>query len=667
MKKYKELFEKVTIGKVEIKNRYAMSAMGTLGLAEENGAYNQRGVDYYVERAKGGVGLIITGVNSVDDDIEKLHRPTIPCLTINPAAYIASAKEMTERVHSYGSKIFVQLTAGFGRAGLGHVIEEAVAPSRIENRWDPNLIHRELSTGEVEEYVQKFIKSAVIAKKSGFDGVEIHAVHEGYLLDQFTMELYNQRTDKYGGSLENRLRFPIEIVEGIKKACGEDFPVSLRYSPKAFVKEIRQGALPGEDFIEKGRDMNEGIEVAKRFEKAGYDALNVDVGTYDSWYWNHPPMYFEDGMYLPYSKVMKDCVDIPIIVAGRMDNPEVAMRGLKEGALDMVALARPLLADADIVNKIKRGDYSDVRPCLSCHEGCMGQMMHGGAISCAVNPSAGRENIYNLTPALKKKNIMVIGGGLAGMEFARVAKLRGHEPVIFEKSNRLGGNVIPGGMPKFKKDDHILIKWYEKQLKDLKIEVKYNTLVDEILVESGNWDEIIVATGSTPIKFELEGFDKGDIYTADEILLDREKVKGNVAIIGAGLVGGELALYLSEIGIKSTLVEAGPYIAGGPHGLPFMNYDMLKDLINADKNIDLKLNTKMEKLEEGKIAVLNGKDGQERVEVESVILAVGYKSENKLFEKLDEKYANVYQIGDGKKVKNIMWAIWDAYEVARSI
>ena len=291
--KYAELFSPIKIGKLEIPNRYFMAPMGALGMADTNGAYTQKGIDYYVERAKGGTGLIITGVSKVDNDVEKFGAPSIGVLPLNPFAFLQTAKVMTERVHAYNSKIFLQLGVGFGRAMVPAAIgmgASAVAPSEVENRWNPNVKHRALTTEEVETIVKKTAEGAYLAKMAGFDGVEIHAVHEGYLLDQFTLELFNKRTDKYGGSFENRYRFAVEILQAIKHVCGSDFPVTLRYTVKSYIKEVRQGGLPGEEFVEKGRDIEEGIRAAKHLASAGYDALNIDAGTYDSWYWNHPPI-----------------------------------------------------------------------------------------------------------------------------------------------------------------------------------------------------------------------------------------------------------------------------------------------------------------------------------------------------------------------------------------
>jgi len=284
MSKYDILFEPVNIGKLRLKNRFAMAPMGPLGLADAEGGFNQRGIDYYTRRAQGGVGLIITGVTFVENEVEQHGMPNCPCSTHNPVHFVRTGREMTERIHAYGAKIFLQMSGGFGRVTIPTNLGEfpPVAPSPIPHRWLDKTC-RELTVDEIKFIVKKFGEGAYNAKRAGFDGVQIHAVHEGYLIDQFAISMFNQRTDEYGGSLENRLRFAREIVEEIKRTCGPDFPVTLRFSLKSFIKGWRDGALPGEEFEEMGRDIPEGIEAAKLLVSYGYDALDVDVGSYDSW------------------------------------------------------------------------------------------------------------------------------------------------------------------------------------------------------------------------------------------------------------------------------------------------------------------------------------------------------------------------------------------------
>ena len=638
-----------------------MAPMGPIGYADSFGGFNQRLQDYYVERAKNDVGLIITGICSVDNDIEGLPAMAIPCPTVMPINFIHSTRCMNDRVHAYGSKIFLQLTGGLGRSAVPGFTKNNIAPSEQGNRFMPSQIHREMTKEEIQNLIQKFIMSAVVAKKAGFDGVEVHAVHEGYLLDQFAISIYNHRTDEYGGCLENRLRIATDIVKGIKKMCGPDFPVSLRYSVKSAMKGIRQGGLPGEDYEEAGRDMDEGLEAAKILVDAGYDMLNVDVGTYDSWYWNHPPMYFGKGVYNEYVKVLKEHVNVPIILAGRMDDPQMANDAIGV-CCDIVSYGRPLLADAEYVTKVRYNREKEIRPCLGCHEGCLGRIANG-PISCAVNPACGREEIYGLTPALRKKNILVIGGGVAGLEVARVAALRGHKVTVVEKGDKLGGNLIPGGAPEFKHYDYELLDYYRYQMKLLGVEVILNTEVTKETVANYNADEIVVATGANPIKLRFEG--EKEAVLAEDILLSKVESGQKVVVVGAGLVGCETGLWLAQKGKDVTIVEATPVILGGPGHIPHMNEFMLEDLLH-NNNVNIMTSSKVMSTTSNGVIVETA-EGSKEIECDTLITCVGYRANNALYNELAELDTPVHNIGDSNKVANIMYAIWDAYELARGL
>lgn len=662
--KYKVLFEPIKVGKLEIKNRFVLAPMGPAGLCNPDGSFNEKGEEFYVERAKGGTGLIMTGVTMVENDIEKCALPSMPCPTINHLNFITRGKAMTERVHAYGSKIFLQLSAGFGRVSIPSIVGEvAVAPSPIPHRFMKGVTCRELTIEEIKEYVRKFGESSEIAKKAGFDGIEIHAVHEGYLLDQFAISFFNNRKDEYGGSLENRLRFACEIVQEIKKRCGEDYPVSLRYSIKSFIKDWCKGGLPGEEFVEMGRDIREGIEAAKILVDAGYDALNGDVGSYDSWYWSHPPMYQEKGLYLPYNEILKNAVDVPIITAGRMEDPELASEAILSGKTDMIALGRPLLADPNIPNKILADDYKSVRPCLSCQEGCMGRLQTYTNLSCAVNPACCREKELEIRKSDEKKKVLIIGGGVAGCEAARVATLRGHDVTLLEKSEKLGGNLIAAGSPDFKEDDLALINWYKLEFNKLGVDIQLNKCATVDTIKEFDADNIIIATGSTPKKLSIEG--TKEVFTAEEVLLGTKDVGQSTVIIGGGLVGCETALWLKDQGKYVTIVEMMDDIlkVGGP--LCHANHDMLKDLVEF-KKIDVKCSTKVIKgTEDG--FIVETIDNQEIIKADSAVVAIGYNSEKSLYDEIKFLHPSVRMIGDANQVQNIMYAIWDAFEVARNI
>lgn len=662
--KYKNLFTPVKIGSVTLKNRFALAPMGPLGLADAEGGFNQRGIDYYTERAKGGTGLIITGVTFSDCEVETQSMPNCPNSTYNPVHFIRTSKEMTERVHAYGSKIFLMMSAGFGRVTIPTNLGEfpPVAPSAIPHRW-LDKICRPLTKEEIHSIVKSFGDGAYHAKRGGFDGVEIHAVHEGYLLDQFAISMFNQRTDEYGGSLENRLRFAREVVEEIKSRCGQDFPVVLRFSLKSMIKDWREGALPGEIFEEKGRDIEEGLETAKLLVQYGYDALDTDVGTYDAWWWNHPPMYQKKGLFRPYCKMVKEAVDVPVLCAGRMDNPEMASEAVEAGECDIVSLGRPLLADPDYVNKLRAGKWEQIRPCISCQEGCMGRVQEFSMINCAVNPQAARERVTAYEPILKSRRVMVVGGGAAGCEAARVLAVRGHKPELFEKGDRLGGNLIPGGAPDFKEDDLALAHWYEVQLQNLNVPVHFHTCVDRDMVMAGNYDAVIIATGSRPKVFSLD--DDERVYPAAQVLTGEKDCGDTTVVVGGGLVGCETALWLAERGKNVTIVEALDRLMAVNGPLCHANKDMLERLIpyHGVKTIT---SARVTGYRDGILHASCG--GEERkIACDSVILAVGYQEEDTLYRQLEFDVPELYLLGDARKVSNIMYAIWDAFEVANHI
>lgn len=662
--KYSKLFSPIKIGSITIKNRFAMAPMGPLGLADANGGWNQRGIDYYVERAKGGTGLIITGVTFFDQVVEKQDPSTVPNPLYKPVNFVKTSREMTERIHAYGSKIFLQLSGGFGRVTIPTNVGDIppIAPSAIPHRWLDKTC-RAITVDEIHAIVKQFGEAAFHAKRAGFDGVQIHAVHEGYLIDQFAISMFNQRTDEYGGSLENRLRFAKEIVEEIKKTCGDDFPVTLRFSVKSMIKDWRVGALPGEDFEEKGRDTEEGLKAAKLLESYGYDALDTDVGTYDAWWWNHPPMYQKKGLYREYCKMVKEVVDIPVFCAGRMDNPDMALEAIENGECDVIDLGRPLLADPDYCNKLRCGKITQIRPCISCHEGCMGRVASYSLLNCAVNPQAARERVNAYEPILKKKKVLIVGGGVAGCEAARVLAIRGHQPVVYEKGSRLGGNLIPGGAPDFKEDDIALADWYTNELNRLGVHVHLNTELNEEEIKAMDYDTVILATGSKPKVFSLG--DDSHTYTAEQVLLKQKDAGKKTVVVGGGLVGCETALWLAQNGIHVTIVEALDKVMAVNGPLCAANKEMLEALLPFN-GVEIITGAKVTEFANGEVKV-DTKEGSKTIMSDSVILSVGYKEENTLYNNLQFDIPDLYLLGDAKKVSNIMYAIWDAFEVANHI
>jgi 2-enoate reductase len=660
------LFEPTMIGSIGVKNRYAMAPMGPLGLSTAEGGWNQRGIEYYATRARGGIGLIITGVCQVTNPAESVPPGMMPNPVQSPGNFIRTSRELTERVHAFDSKIVLQVGAGFGRVIVPSVLgpgELPAAPSAIPYKWDPSVTCREMTREEIRAIVTNFRIAGAVAKHAGYDGIQVHAVHEGYLLDQFAIEFFNHRTDEYGGSLENRLRFARECVEAIHESAGDDFPVQLRFSPKSMIKDWNVGAMPGETFVERGRDIDEGIAAARLLQSYGYEALDVDVGSYDSWYWSHPPMYQEKGLYVPYARQLKDgAPEIPLIVAGRMDAPDLAASVVADGTADLVSLGRPALADPEIVTKIQTGRTEYIRPCISCQEGCIGRIAAYTSLRCAVNPLACREADIVLRPVSprRRKKVMIVGGGLAGLEAARVLAEREHEPVVYEKTGRLGGVVIPGGQPSFKEDDLALVAYYEATLKDLGVEVHLNTEVTAEMVQSSDADHILVCTGSRAHTLDLgTGV---PVVEAIDALMDPASLGGRVVIIGGGLTGCELGLSLREKGTEVTIVEAMPDILQVSGPLCHANHEMLHSLVPY-RGIEVVRNGRALRVTDEGLLVAAG--GQERlIPCDTVVSAIGYRPDQDVWKAIADSAKPRNLLGDARRTANILYTIWDAFEVA---
>lgn len=678
------LFTPWHIGTCEIKNRVVLTSMGgtdLFGWMEKN-HFDKAGARFILEAAKNNVGLVLPGCQPVYNPMfgQWLHK--------NKKMYRDLAAWMPE-FHKTGAKLFVQLTAGFGRSFTISSMMETLytspalrflskpfmdldkitaTASPSPNRWSDKVPSREMTVAEIREFVDAFAQTAKLLQEAGVDGVEIHAVHEGYLLDQFTLPYVNKRTDEYGGSFENRYRFPVEIVQAIKEACGKDFPVSLRYSVVSKTKGFRQGALPGEDYTEAGRDMAESEKAAKYLQDAGYDMLNCDNGTYDAWYWAHPPIYMPENCNLADVEHIKQFVDIPVVCAGRLD-PRTAADSIAAGRLDGAGFARQFLADQQWVTKLMEGREADIRPCILCHNGCFNMCHYEGVPNdqdlgdslnlarCAVNAETMQWDRHHIEKAISPRRVHIIGGGLGGMEAARVLKLRGHEPIIYEKSGRLGGAFIAAGAESYKGKLRDLLAWYERQMQQMNVEIHLNTEITD--VERFGTDQVIIATGAAPIV--LRGVDGHERMVEAIDYLNGEKTVGRrVAVIGGGLTGCEIAYELALQGKEPVIVEMKNDLVA-QKGVCLANSSYLREWFALHK-VPVHLETTLTAVQEDKV-LCRDKGGQTiEIPCDSVISSVGY-----LPRPLEGKDRNIRLVGDCKQVGNVKTVIWGAYEAAMKI
>lgn len=657
MQRYQSLGMPFQIGNITIKNRFCMAPIGGGQHHLPGGGLKDETIQYLLERAKGGFGLIFTGALAADCTVDP-YTGIGPAILQNPDAFKMTATELNERTNTYGTKVFAQITMGLGRN-----YPDLPAPSSVHVFRHPGTVSPELTHDQIRLKIESVIKAAKIARDSGFAGVEVHSIHWGYLLDQFALSMMNHRTDEYGGSLENRLRAAKEILEGIKQVCGSKYPVSMRLGLKTYVKDFEKATLTGEE--EAGRTLEEGIRIAQLLESYGYDCLSVDTGTYDSFYYACPPMYMPKGFVVDLAAKAKEAVKIPILAGGRMNDPDIAEAAIRDGKIDAVVMGRAALADPAYPNKVLTGHVERIRPCIACNQGCITRLQQGKQPSCAVNPAAMREIRFALKPSVQQKKVVVIGGGVAGMEAARVAALRGHKVSLYEKNQELGGNLISGGSHRFKKEVRELNAWYQNELHLLLVEIHTGDTVTPEQIKQMSADVVILATGSTPIMPKVPGIDDPKVIGCMEAFAHPEKVGQKVVVIGGGLVGCEMALDYAQEGKEVTVVEALPKILSAGIPSPIPNGQMIPDLFEY-YHVKVMEGHKLAAMENGK-AVLDCDGHRKDLEADTIVIAVGFRPAPSMAQDLSDCGAAVYEIGDEQKVSTILHAIWDGYEVGNNI
>lgn len=685
-KEFEPLFTPWKIKNLEIKNRVVMTSMGGTSLFGwmEPAHFDKEAANFILERAKNNVGLILPG-------IAPIKNPMMGGWLYSNKGMYRKLKTFMDTLHKEtDSKLFVQLTAGFGRSmAVNALMAKAyknkflkvllkpifnvdylcASASATPNRWDEEIIAKPLTKKQIEKMVEAFAKTAKLCKDAGVDGIEVHAVHEGYLLDQFTMKYTNQRTDEYGGSFEGRYKFPVDIVKAIKKVCGEDYPVSLRYSVVSKTKGFQQGALPGEKYVEVGRDMEESERAAKYLQDAGYDMLNCDNGTYDAWYWAHPPGYMPENCNLADVEHIRKFVDIPVVCAGKM-TPEAAAKSIKAKKIDAMGVARQFLVDPEWVSKLLAGKENDIHPCIHCHNGCFNMCHYKGVANdqtledslhmarCALNPMTMQTKKYKIVKAKHIKNVAVIGAGIGGLESALVLAKRGHNVTVYEKSDKLGGIFIAASALDFKDADKRLLAWYAQEIKKYpSIKVVFNKEIKSL--EEIPADEYIVATGSHLKRIPIKGFDQYAVDPVD-VLLGKKDAGKNPVIIGGGLSGCELAYGMVLDGKKPTIIELKNDLVP-QKGICLANSSFLREALAYHK-VPVYLETSATSIEKDLVSAVTKDNKKIEIPCSGIINCLGYKPQP-----LFEESKHVHLVGDCYQTGNLRTVIWRAWDVAMKI
>lgn len=661
MGKYEKLFSPLKIGSITVKNRYAVGPMGGRHFIYNNmGAYSENGIDYWVEMARGGFGLIVTGSNVANLTVDPFDPANgNPNPASHPGFFGYGARTVLERVHDYGGRMFLQISMGPGR------MRDGKSCSAIPKYKEPDKLTEELTKEEIETKIADMIKLAKLAKGWGYDGVEIHGMHWGYLLDQFAMAYTNHRTDEYGGDLDGRLTVHRKIIQGIKEACGKDFPVSIRMSMKTFMAGYRKSTLTGEG--EVGRTIEEAVEIAKKFESYGIDMLNVNTGTYDTFYYCVGPYYMPKGYNIEFARQIKQAVNIPVFVAGKMDNPEMCERAIADGSIDGVTLARASLVDSHYPEKVYMGREDRIRPCISCTN-CIESNLAGGVPLCSVNPAAMHEFNYGITKAVEKKKVVVVGGGVSGMEAARTCFLRGHDVELYEASGAMGGHLIEAGSHPFKDGIAALNRWYQNELNILGVPVHLNSPMDAEKIKALRPDAVILAVGSTHFMPKIPGIDHRKTVGCYDVLMKNVKPGKKVVVVGGGMTGCELAYDLAAYEhCDVTLVEALDKVMSSGSVVPHAVHDMLLDLLDHF-NVKVMTGHAIAAVNDAGAVIKSMSDGSEQtLEADTVVMAIGLRPRADMTSELAGSGIQVFTTGDGLQVGNIRTCVSGAYEIARNI
>jgi 2,4-dienoyl-CoA reductase-like NADH-dependent reductase (Old Yellow Enzyme family)/thioredoxin reductase len=637
-----KVLEPIRIGNLEIKNRMVVSAMVT-NYCKPDGNATEKFIAYHERKAQGGWGLIITEDYKIN--------PTAGGFTDLPGlwddAQIESHRRLTDRVHAAGGKIAAQIYHAGRETSSAVNGEQPIAPSAIKDPTMPE-IPRALTIDEIHTLVGQFGDCAKRAKQAGFDAVEIHGAH-GYLVGAFLSPFSNKRMDEYGGCLANRARFAVEIIHDIREKCGKDFPIIYRMSTV--------------EYVNGGLDIEETKAIARILEQNGIDCIHCSQGVYASTHTIIPPYIVPKAAYVNNAAEIKSVVSIPVIAVGRINDVQVAESVIASGKADLVTMARASLADPDLPKKAMCGQEDETLRCIGCLQGCSAESSAGRYVRCLVNPITGMEDEYDLTPDEISKKVLVVGGGVAGCEAAIAAGMKGHKVTLIEKSDRLGGQWIPASVPIGKGEFTGFLYWQGLQLKKYDVDVRLNKEADIDLIKEIAPDVLIMATGSQPFVPGIAGKDQEFVVNAHQVLLGKVQCGHKIVVIGGGLVGCETADMLAEQGADVTIIEMMPEIMRDGEASPTM---YLKQRFDA---YGVKILTSTKLMEIGDKCVKAERDGDNICieDVDTVIVAVGVRTDTSLLDKLDGLDCKVIKVGDANGVKNGYKGIREGFEAGLSI
>jgi len=640
LEKFPHLFSPLAIKSLKLKNRFVMSPMETKQ-ANPDGSVSDGVVAYYRRRAMGGVGLIMVEASYVHPTGKGF--PTQ--IGIDRDELIPGLSRIPEAVHPFGTKVAVQLIH-HGRQTESQVLGGVQPVSASPLPYVGGEVPRALEEAEIEELIQAFATACQRAKLAGFDAAEIHSAH-GYLIQTFLSPHSNQRTDRYGNDLEGRMRFAVEVIRRSRETVGPDFPLFTRVSHR----EDHDGGYEV-DYME---------QVVPRLIEAGIDVLDVSVGNYNSVSGiTIPAMDHPMGLNVEGASRLRRAAGVPTIVVGRLNDPAMAEQVLADHKADLIALGRQMLADPDYVTKIETGRLEDIRYCLACNDGCLVRMVREDRVSCSINPECTRELEFDTTPTSRAQRIWVVGGGPAGLAAAYYSALKGHAVVLWEKEDQLGGQWIAACKPRNKGHMRRLIDFYKTQLDKLGVEVKLGASLDRETLAGGDVDFAVLATGAIPSQIPISSDDTVPMVQAVDVLLDQAKPGQHVVVVGASLTGLEVADYLTETSENITIIEAlekAPVGRRHPHGR------FLYARLAASK-VALHLNARLEKIEKGGVFYSSGDKIQAVENVDTLVLAIGSRSNDSLKSLLDDLNIPYRIIGDASKPRNLHEAIREGALIA---